>query len=295
MLDDLDYSPLAAPVDPAAALAYARANGDRPALDLACCSFLSALIAAVFSGFLSFPLSMYLADTYPDGGVGIRLLGLLPLAIGLGLVVPVVVLSRKSGRQERINRYRIMQFAVRNGMGYRMKVKDPEHPSGVFDIGTNRCAVDVVSIEGPRPMEIGQYGYTAGYRDGEPFRLAYATTPLDADLDLPHLLLRSRAKRMGTGLKSGKVPSGNPDLRGPGTEAFSVSGPLGRAQEIQALLDRSLFSPDLLARFAEHPVHIELVENRLYFFSPDPLSTTDPDTWRWLLPLLTDTAERLEL
>ena len=74
---------------------------------------------------------MYLAGTHPDGGVGIRLLGLLPLAIGLGLVLLIVVLSRKSGRQERINHYRIMQFAARNGMGYRMKVKDPEHPAGL--------------------------------------------------------------------------------------------------------------------------------------------------------------------
>ncbi|MBB5960470.1 hypothetical protein FHS29_007094 [Saccharothrix tamanrassetensis] len=289
---DLDYSPLTAPVDPAAALAHAKANGDRPTRDLACCAFLLALISAAFFGFLSVPLNMYLAGTYPDGGVGVRLLGLLPLAIGLGLVVLVVVLSRKSGRQERIDHYRIMQFAARNGMGYRMKVKDPEHPAGVFDIGVNRCAVDVVSIEAPRPMEIGQYSYTAGYHNAETFHWGYATVPLDANL--PHLRLNSRAKGMGTVHESGKVTLGHPDLRGPGTKAFSVSGPFGRAREIQTLLDRTLFSSDLLARYAERPVHIEVVENRLYFFSPKPLSTTDPDTWRWLLTLLADTAERLE-
>ncbi len=292
MLDDLDYSPLTAPVDPAAALAHAKANGARPAGDVACCALLSALAAATFSGLLSVPLSMYLADTYPDGGLGVRLLGLLPLAIGLGLVVPIVVLARKSGRQERVNHYRIMQFAARNGMGYRMKVKDPEHPAGIFDVGINRCAVDVVTIEDPRPMEIGQYGYSAGYRNGEPRRWGYATTPLDADLT--HLVLKSRAKRMGAMVESGKDPLGQPDLHGPGTEAFSVSGPFGRAGEIHALLDRTLFSPDLLARYAELPVHIEIVENRLYFFSPEPLSTTDPGTWRRILALLADTAERLE-
>ena len=292
MPDDLDYSPLAAPVDPAAALAHAKANGDRPARDVACCAFLFALITATFSGFLSFPLSTYLADAHPDGGVGVRLLGLLPLLIGLGLVVLVAFLARKSGRQQRIDHYRIMRFAARNGMGYRMKVEDPEQPAGVFHTGTSRCAVDVVSIEGPRPVEIGQHTYLAGHHNAEPFRWGYATTPLDADL--PHLLLNSRAKRMGRVNESGKDSLGHPDLRGPGAEAFSVSGPYGRAREIQALLDRTLFSPDLLARYAERPVHIELVENRLYFFSPEPLSTTDPDTWRWLLALLTDTAERLE-
>ncbi|MEU4803812.1 hypothetical protein [Actinosynnema sp. NPDC023587] len=292
MPEDLDYSPLTAPVDPAEALAYAKANGDRPTRDLACCAFLFALIMAVLVAFLSIPLNMYLTGTHPDGGVGVRLLGLLPVAVGLGLVVLVIVASRRSGRQERINHYRIMRFAARNGLGYRMKVKDPEHPAGIFNTGDARCAVDVVSIEGPRPMEIGLHGYLAGYRGGEPFRWGYATAALDADL--PHLLLNSRAKGMGNALKSGDDPLGNPDLHGPGTEAFNVHGPFGRAQEIQALLDRTLFAPDLLARYAERPVHIELVENRLYFFSRESLSTTDPDTWRWLLALLTDTAERLE-
>lgn len=292
MPDDLDYSPLTAPVDPAAALAHAKANGDRPARDVACCAFLFALIVAAFFGFLSVPLSMYLADTYPDGGVGVRLLGLLPLAIGLGLVVPVVVLSRKSGRKERAGHYRIMQFAARNGMGYRMKVEAPEHPSGVFDVGANRCALDVVSIERPRPMEIGEYGYVVGYKNTKAYRWGYATALLDADL--PHLLLNSRAKGMDSLSQSGEDTFGHPDLHGPGTEAFRVSGPFGRSREIQTLLDRTLFSRDLLARYAERPVHIELVGNRLYFFSPEPLSTTDPDTWRWLLALLADTAERLE-
>ncbi|MFT7834880.1 hypothetical protein Q5530_01860 [Saccharothrix sp. BKS2] len=292
MPDDLDYSPLTAPVDPAAALAHAKANGDRPARDLACCAFFSALVAAAFFGFLSVPLNMYLAGTYPDGGVGVRLLGLLPPAIGLGLVVAVVVLRHRSGRRELIDHYRIMRFAGRNGLGYRMKVKDPEQPAGIFYIGINRCASDVVGINGPRPVEVGQYSYTAGYRNGETYRWGYATTPLDADL--PHLVLNSRAKRTGTVTASGGDSLGRLDLRGPGAEAFSVSGPFGRTPEIQALLDRTLFSPDLLARYAERPVHIELVENRLYFFSPEPLSTTDPDTWRRLLALLTDTAERLE-
>ena len=292
MPDDLDYSPLAAPVDPAAALAHAKANGYHPGREMACSALVFAVIVAAFFGFLSIPLNMYLTGTYPDGGLGVRLLGLLPLMIGLALIVLVVVQGRKGGGRVWIDHYRIMQFATRNGMGYRMKVKDPEQLAGVFEVGNNRCAVDVVSIEGPRPMEIGQYRYTAGYRGAETYHLGYATTPLDAHL--PHLLLVSRAKGTGVRHMGGGASLGNPDLRGPGTEAFKVFGPFGRAGEIQALLDRTLFSPDLLARYAERPVHIELVENRLYFFSPKPLSTTDPDTWRWLLALLTDTAERLE-
>ncbi|MFT7840255.1 hypothetical protein Q5530_29285 [Saccharothrix sp. BKS2] len=292
MPDDLDYSPLAAPVDPAAALAHAKANGDHPGRDTACCALVFAVIVAAVFGLLSILLNMYLTGAYPDGGVGIRLLGLLPLVIGLGLIVLVIVQDRRGGGRVWIDHYRIMQFAARNGMGYRMKVKDPEQPAGVFDIGGNRCAVDVVSIEGPRPVEVGQYHYMAGYLGGETYQLGYATTPLDAHL--PHLLLIPRAKGTGVPHVSGGASLGNPDLRGPGTEAFKVFGPFGRAGEIQSLLDRTLFSPDLLARYTEHPVHIEIVENRLYFFSPKPLSTTDPDTWRWLLALLTDTAERLE-
>lgn len=292
MPDNLDYSPLAAPVDPAAALAHAKANGDHPGRDMTCGVLVIAVIVAAFFGFLSIPLDMYLTGAYPDGGVGVQLLGLLPLVIGLGLIVLVVVQVRKGDGRARIDHYRIMQFAARNGLGYRMKVKNPKQPAGVFDIGNNRCAVDVVNIEGQRPMEIGQYRYMAGYRDAETYHLGYATTPLDANL--PHLLLTSRAKGTGVPHMSGGASLGEPDLRGPGTEAFKVFGPFGRAGEIQTLLDRTLFSPDLLARYAERPVHIEIVKNRLYFFSPKPLSTTDPETWRWLLALLSDTAERLE-
>ncbi|MGM1058389.1 hypothetical protein [Saccharothrix sp. Mg75] len=292
MPDDLDYSPLAAPVAPATALAHAKANGDHPGRDMACCALVFAVIVAAVFGFLSIPLNMYLTGVHPDGGMGVRLLGLLPLMIGLGLIVLVVVRVRKGNGRERIDHYRIMQFAARNGMGYRMKVNNPEQPAGVFDVGNNRCAVDVVTIEGPRPMEIGQHRYVAGYRGAETYHLGYATTPLDAHL--PHLLLIPRAKGTGVPHVSGGASLGNPDLRGPGTEAFKVFGPFGRAGEIQALLDRTLFSSDLLARYAERPVHIEIVQNRLYFFSPKPLSTTDPEIWRWLLALLADTAERLE-
>ncbi|WP_370936996.1 hypothetical protein [Amycolatopsis sp. cg13] len=292
MPEDLDFSPFSAPVDPAAALAHAERNGDRPGRDVACCALWLVFLAVVFFGFISVPLSMYLAHAHPDGGFGIRILGLSPLLVGLVLVVPVVRLMRKDGAQERISRYRIMQFAARNGLSYHWAVENPEQAAGIFAVGTRRAAGDVVAFDQPRPMEFGWYQHVTGTREVAAERWHYATTPLDAKL--PHLLLNSRAKRTGVLTSGTNDALGHPDLTGPGTTVFSVSGPFGRAREIQAILDRALFSPDLLDRYTARPVHIEIVRNRLYLFARKPFVTTDPDDWRWIVRLLVDTAERLE-
>jgi len=290
--EELDFSPLSAPVDPATALAHAERNGDHPNRDVACCALWLVFIAVVFFGLFSVPLGMYLSHAYPDGGFGIRVLGWSPLLVGLGLVVPVVRLLRKSGNRERMSSYRIMQFATRNGLGYRGKIENPEQAAGIFSRGTQRAAADVVTFDRPRPMEFGVYRHVTGPREMAAEAWCYATTPLDAKL--PHLLLNSRAKRTGTMTGGPDDALGQPDLTGPGTAVFSVSGPFGRAPQIQAVLDRTLFAPDLLARYTARPVHIEIVRNQLYLFARKPFVTTDPDDWRWIIRLLVDTAERLE-
>ncbi|WP_072481402.1 hypothetical protein [Amycolatopsis australiensis] len=101
-----------------------------------------------------------------------------------------------------------MQFAARNGLGYRMKVEDPEQAAGIFALGRGRVASDVVVSEVPRPMEFGRYQHVTGLR------------------------------------------------------------------EMAALL----------ARYAERPVDLEIIQNRLCFFAKKPFVTTDPDSWRWSFP-----------
>ncbi|MER6897166.1 hypothetical protein, partial [Amycolatopsis sp. NPDC000740] len=103
-----------------------------------------------------------------------------------------------------------------------------------------------------------------------------------------------RATKGRPRLPGSDTTPGNPELHGPGADAFRVFGPIGRAKEIQALLDRTVFAPDLLPRLLERPLDVELVDGRLYLYSAAPLSTADPDTWRWILLLITDLAERLE-
>lgn len=282
---DLDFSPFTEPVDPASARAYAVANGERPEADLAAGGCVVTGISVLFFGFFSVFFGMMSGGFLTVGG-------LLPAGLGVAVVVVFLAGSGRGGRQLREKSYRIMRFATVNGMSCRKKITDPEGAGTIFGHGMLRIASDVVTAKAPREIEIGQYSYTAGYRSSETRRWSYAATPLD--VTLPHLILHTRATKGRPSLPGADTAPGNPELHGPGAEAFRVFGPIGRAKEIQALLDRTVFTPDLLSRLVERPLDVELAGGRLYLYSATPLSTTDPDTWRWILPLVTDLAELLE-
>ncbi|MFE3176640.1 hypothetical protein ACFXPA_12520 [Amycolatopsis sp. NPDC059090] len=283
--DDLDFSPFTDRVDPASARAYAVANGERPGADLAAGGCAVTGLSVLFFGFFSVFFGMMSGGFLTAGGLA-------PAGIGVAVVVFFLVSSGKGGRHGRETSYRIMRFATVNGMGFRKKISDPGGAGTIFGVGLSRTSSDVVALESPREIEIGQHAYYAGYRSGERHRWSYATTPLDAEL--PHLIVMTRATTGRPRLPGSDTTPGNPELHGPGADAFRVFGPIGRAKEIQALLDRTVFAPDLLPRLLERPLDVELVDARLYLYSAAPLSTAEPDTWRWILPLITDLAERLE-
>ncbi|MCY1313061.1 hypothetical protein D9M70_635470 [compost metagenome] len=50
----------------------------------------------------------------------------------------------------------------------------------------------------------------------------------------------------------------------------------------------------MLARLTERPVHVEVVDGRLYLYRRESLVTEDADTWRWILELIGDVAAALE-
>ncbi|MGW4394517.1 hypothetical protein ACWEHA_04450 [Amycolatopsis nivea] len=285
LLDDLDFTPLTDPVDPASVRACAVANGDRPETDFAVGGCVVTGLAVLFFGFFSVFFGMMSGGFLTVGG-------LVPAGIGVAVVVFFLISSGKGGKHGRETSYRIMRFATVNGMGFRKKIPDPGGTGTIFGVGISRTSSDVVTMDSPREIEVGQHAYYAGYRNGEGRRWSYATTPLDAKL--PHLIVMTRATKGRPSLPGSGTTPGNPELHGPGAEAFRVFGPIGRAKEIQALLDRTVFAPDLLPRLVERPLDIELVDGRLYLYSGTPLSTANPDIWRWILPLVTDLAERLE-
>ncbi len=83
-------------------------------------------------------------------------------------------------------------------------------------------------------------------------------------------------------------------VTGPGADAFVVHGPMGRRDEVQALLDRTLFRPEVLDVLTTRRVDLEIVDGCLIIHAARTVVGTDPETWRWVLEVVTRAAGALE-
>ncbi|MEV5003289.1 hypothetical protein [Nocardioides sp. LML1-1-1.1] len=219
---------------------------------------------------------------------------------GLGAVVSLglLVSALRPRAEHRARPVRLARFAAANDMTYTPRPGQPaEGPGLVLGTGTGRHTRDLVEIAVPREIQLGRQHYFAGRGNAEARAWSYATTPLTGPgaAGLPHLVLTARGRWNDAALPGSSDSSlGTPGLSGPGAAAYLVRGPIGQAPWIERVLDVTLFRPDVLARLTERPVHVEVVDRRLYLYVHGPLVTLDPDTWRWILPLVVDVATALE-
>jgi len=277
-LPDLDFAALTGPVDRAGNDRLQRSH-DRQYLGAGVVVVL-ALVAAVVPALILWTVSPWLA--------------LVPLAVVAGLAAALTVVTRRSAHRQAEACLRLAGFAADNAMTWTSELVAPERFGAIFDVGILRKAEDVVTMSEPREAELATYSYASGYRNAELVRWGYATTAL-AVAPGPHVLLVSRAPhRAGRPRFPGaRTPGGVLALPGL-DQAFEVRGPVGRAADVGRLMAPLLPLRDRLIDPARPPVHIEVVDARLYLYSPEPLVSTDPDRWRWILPLLVDVAEAFE-
>lgn len=223
---------------------------------------------------------------------------MIPVTIGVVLTVRLFGSALWPRPTHRENLVRVARFAAANAMTYAPEAEAAhDGPGLVFGRGVNRVTRDVVRLDEPRAIELGRQHYADGKHNAEPNAWSYATTPLagpDA-AGLPHLVLSARVRWRDIPLPgSSDLTLGTPAMTGPGTEVYTVRGPIGRAATIQRTLDTTLFRDDVLARLTERRVDVEVVDQRLYLYTPTPLVGVDPDTWRWILDLVVDIAAALE-
>ncbi len=222
---------------------------------------------------------------------------LIPIAVGVVATAALLRGALWPSAEPRAAAARLGRFAAANEMTYRARAAVPAAGPGlIFEHGTQPHTTDVVTIRAPREIEIGRHHWMAGRYGAESFAWSYAATPLATDGEaLPHLVLAARVRWSEPHLPGSEDATlGRPELHGPGPEAYTVSAPIGRAAQVQRLLDATLFRHDVLARLTERRVDVEIVAGRLYLYTPRPMVTTDPDDWRWLLALVEDVAAAVE-
>ncbi|MBS4753795.1 hypothetical protein KG112_13355 [Nocardioides sp. zg-ZUI104] len=286
-MPDLDLTALTEPYDAEAA----RTSPDADALRTG--DTVGAVVVAVVAGLLA--------------GVLLAIPGVLLWMIDPWLAVPVLAVwlvvvllaarSSSSGRGDALERrWRLRRLAGDNGWRYDPEAADPDHAGTVFGLGINRRTSDQVVVPAPRPVTLGRHSCTAGSHNAIPMGWGFATTPLAADTipRMPRLVLVSRSG----GRRHSAVPvvPGTPvpiAVTGPGAEAFAVHGPVRSRDRVQTLLDCSLFRPDVLALLTERLVDLEIVDGHLVVHAAETVGT-DPETWRWILRVVTSAAEALE-
>ena len=224
------------------------------------------LLAGAISGFISAePSGIAL------GGFGI-LLGLFCLAI---VAVGIFGLTRIGPNEHRWERWlRLDWFARTNGMTFSPHDPDPNYPGAIFRTGTSRAAIDHLrSVEG-RFFDTGNYRYvTSNGKNSTTHTWGFLAMHLERRL--PHMLLDSRQNNIwGISNFAGAFARDQVlSLEGDFDRYFTLFCP--RQYERDALY---VFTPDLMALCIDEaaPFDIEIVDDWMFVYSPNPFRMDDP-------------------
>lgn len=216
--------------------------------------------------------------------------GRVPLAILLAGPVIIAVhaliqLLRWLPRRPRWRqRFLVARLAQANGLPVIDSIRFPSHPGMIFTLGSERTATSVVQLPGRRRTEVGNFRYN-GNRDAgsKMHRWGYAMITLD--VPLPNIVLIARRNDRGFRSNLPEPPKGDQrlSLEGDVDRHFTLYCPKG--YEADALY---LFTPDVLAHLVDQTsdFDIEIVDDRLYLYSPDDVATADPRRWERMLRII---------
>ncbi len=189
-------------------------------------------------------------------------------------------------------RWRLAGFARDVGMEYVPAVQNPPLPGVVFGIGSSRTASDIVRGRRPRFVEVGNHAYTVS--DGKnttTVRWSYIAIKLD--VPLPHIVLDATANNgmFGSNLPASWGRGQRLSLEGDFDKHFTLYCP--RGYERDALY---LFTPDVMARFIDSAsvLDAEIVDDWLFLYSRDELSTIDPARWAWVFSVISVLLDKLD-
>lgn len=214
---------------------------------------------------------------------------IIPLALG-------IVIARGLIRNSARRQFRIARFAAANGLEYRAYWDAPIMPGLIFGEGHDRSASDIVTRgQGTGPitdaLSIGNHFYVTGSgKSRQEHRWGYVEIRLPTPL--PNIVLDAKGNNslFFSNLPVSLDRHQRLSLEGDFDRHFVLYCPQGYEQD--ALY---LFTPDIMERFIDRSAEldVEIVDDRMYLYSMKELSTTDPDTWRWLFATAAALTERI--
>lgn len=220
--------------------------------------------------------------------LGIAVLGGVLIGV-VGLIYWIRWLHRRPDHKAR---FRIAGFAYANGWTYLGSIPNPPHPGMIFTQGMRRLSTAVVQVPAPRPIEIGNHRFVFDdSKDGSSSNTRLSTwgyAALGLRVPLPNIVLRASGEGR---LAVPPAASQRLSLEGDFDRHFTLYCPAG--YETDALY---LFTPDVLAQLVDHAgtFHVEIVDNRVYLYDRDELSTTDPAQWYRVFRALAALAAKLD-
>ncbi|MDR6689549.1 hypothetical protein J2X55_000448 [Microbacterium sp. 1154] len=285
-----DARALLTPPDPRAAKAFTaqlRMSGHLPGTGAAIAGYAIALAFIGGIGVVIIVLAVVLSPFLREGSIILGILFLIPIGLGLGGLALAWFLGQEAQRTQEDRRLRLAGFSRDVGMEYVPAVPTPPLPGVLFGIGSDRTGYDILRGREPRFVEIGNYAYTTS--DGKNTHTSrWGYIAIRLDVPLPHIVLDA----VGNGVKLGVWERGQRlSLEGDFDRYFHLSCPEG--YERDALY---LFTPDVMARFIDNAsaLEVEIVDDWMFLYSPDELSTLDPARWAWAFAVVSALLDKLD-
>jgi hypothetical protein len=207
-------------------------------------------------------------------------------------VIGVVFLVRALRGRMGVRQFRIDEFARANSFTYAAREDGPRLPGMIFTRRgeTSAFSTDVVRRDSDPSFVVANHTLATGSgKERREYRWGYAAIRLA--VPLPHIVLDAQRNN----------GSGNPDLpvslashqrlslEGDFDRHFALYCPQG--YEADALY---LFTPDTMARLIDNAAlfDIEIIDDYLFLYAPDELSTLDPARWQTVLSAIDVLANR---
>jgi len=275
----LDLSPLTAPVDRAALrafIAWAKAQSPNSVTTGLATMFWVTCITILLIQVIT--ATIFLVE---DGRVPLAILLAGPVIIA---VYALIQLLRWLPRRPRWRqRYLVARFAQANGLAFADSIRFPSHPGMIFSLGIERTATSVVQLP-DRRTEVGNFRYIDN-TDSRSRMRRWGYAMITLDVPLPHIVLDARRNDRPFRSNLPEPPTNDQrlSLEGDVDRHFSLYCPKG--YEADALY---LFTPDVLAHLIDQSddFDVEIVDDRLYLYSPHDMSTADPRRWERMLRIV---------
>lgn len=284
----LDESPLTAPVDRAAVLAFrsaARARGQGSPFDM-----IGAVRAVAIGVFALVAAGFVLGTIVP--GVLPGPLGALAFPVGALLIVAAVALRLRALLGASFAQWtlwwRLDAFAQRNHLSYSSMEPNPLRAGAIFGLGRDRAAHHVFRTLNSPAVEIANYSYVTSSDDNETTHV-WGYLAIQLDRSLPHLVLDARSNDTSFfGIRSSSLPASfaagqRLSLEGDFDKHFALYCPSGYERDALYVL-----TPDLMALLIDETgdFDVEIVDDTMFVYSATAFALQDAATWRRLVRIV---------